>query len=66
MTSIEWFIKELKREDVDFIAPYSLTKKAKEMHKAEIIDAFCNGDNSDCTNEQNSKEFAEQYYKETF
>ena len=39
------------------------TNKAKEMEKEQIIDAFWNGDNTDCTSEQNSKEFAEQYKK---
>ena len=34
-----------------------LFKKEKE----QIIDAFWNGDNSDCTSEQNAKEFAEEY-----
>ena len=42
------------------------TNKAKEMEKEQIIDAFWNGDNTDCTSEQNSKEFAEQYYNETY
>jgi hypothetical protein len=37
-----------------------------ETEKQQLIDAFWNGDNSDCTSEQNSKEFAEQYYNETF
>ena len=36
------------------------------MEKEQIIDAFWNGDNTDCLQEQNSKEFAEQYYTETY
>lgn len=39
-----------------------LFKKEKE----QIIDAFWNGDNSDCTSEQNAKEFAEEYYNQTY
>ena len=70
MTSIEWLesrIKGLIPEDIGSQLMFkSNIAKAKEMHKEEIIDAFWNGDNSDCTNEQNSKEFAEQYYNETF
>jgi hypothetical protein len=40
--------------------------KAKEMEKQQIIEAFWNGDNIDCISEQNIKEFAEQYYNETY
>ena len=43
-----------------------LLTQAKAMEKEQMIDAFWNGDNSDCTSEQNSFEFAEQYYKETY
>jgi hypothetical protein len=39
---------------------------AKEKEKQQIIDAFWNGDNTDCISEQNIKEFAEQYYNETY
>lgn len=45
---------------------HNLFEQAKEMEKEQIIDAFWNGDNSDCTSEQNAKEFAEQYYNETY
>jgi hypothetical protein len=67
MTSIEW-LKNWMTKNQYFIGNDLLVafEQAKEMHKAEIIDAFWSGDNSDCTNEQNSKEFAEQYYQETF
>jgi hypothetical protein len=37
-----------------------------DKEKEQIIDAFWNGDNSDCTSEQNAKEFAEQYYNQTY
>jgi hypothetical protein len=40
--------------------------KAKEMEKEQIKNAFWNGDNTDCTSEQNIEEFAEQYYNETY
>lgn len=49
--------------------PIDYLKKAKELLKLEkeqIIDAFWHGDNSDCTSEQNSKQFAEEYYNETY
>jgi hypothetical protein len=41
-------------------------EQAKAMHKDEIEKAFCNGDDTDCTSEQYIKEFAEQYYNETY
>ena len=37
-----------------------------ELEKEQIIDAFWNGDNTDCLSEQNAKEFAEKYYNETY
>jgi hypothetical protein len=61
MTSIEWLIEQCPR--INTIASLELIEQAKLLHKQEIIDASWNGDNTDCTNEQNSKEFAEQ---ETF
>jgi hypothetical protein len=66
MTSIEWLFKQLWEEPKDKFTWYVILTKAKEMEKEQIIDAFWNGDNSDCTSEQNTKEFAEQYYNETF
>jgi hypothetical protein len=41
-------------------------QKAIEMEKEQIIDAWIDGDNSDCLSEQDSSDFAEQYYNETF
>jgi hypothetical protein len=37
-----------------------------EREKEQIINAFWYGDNTDCLSEQNSFEFAEKYYNETF
>jgi hypothetical protein len=45
---------------------HDLSLQAKEMEKEQIITAFWNGDNTDCTSEQNVKDFAEQYYNETY
>jgi hypothetical protein len=66
MTAVEWLFEKLPT--IDKYDPYysKIIEQAKEMEKQQIIDAFWNGDNSDCTSEQNSKEFAEQYYNETF
>jgi hypothetical protein len=41
-------------------------EQAKEMEKEQIKDAWIDGDNSDCLSEQDSSDFAEQYYNETF
>jgi hypothetical protein len=69
MTAVEWFIDKLnlKYSNDDFIITFiNEIEQAKEMEKEQIIDAFWEGDNTDCISEQNSKEFAEKYYKETY
>lgn len=77
-TVVEWLGNEITNRitrrnpnDTIIIQTYGetlieLIEQAKEMEKEQIIDAFWNGDNSDCISEQNSKEFAEQYYKKTY
>jgi len=65
-SSVEWLIEKcacayLRPELWEIIK-----QQAKEMHKEEIEDAFWNGDNTDCTSEQNIKDFAKQYYNETY
>jgi len=78
-TAVEWIAEQIKdydfspasnTEDYVIVIPIwilnSKVQEAKAMEKEQIIDAFWNGDNSDCTSEQNSFEFAEQYYKETY
>ena len=37
-----------------------------KKEKGQIKDAWIDGDNSDCLSEQDSSDFAEQYYNETF
>jgi hypothetical protein len=37
-----------------------------EKEKEQIINAWIDGDNSDCLTEQDSSDFAKQYYNETF
>ena len=69
MNSIEWLIEELtpsialQQKYID-----ELKEKAKEMHKAEIEDAFQDGKwdwSEHITNGTESKDL-EQYYNETF
>ena len=44
----------------------AVIEQAKEIERQQIINAFWNGDNTDCTSEQNVKDFAEQYYEQTY
>jgi len=62
MTSIEWLWEEIDNlipyQDINSAQQFNgLLEKAKEMHKQEIIEAYCNG---------NDLIGAEQYYQETF
>jgi hypothetical protein len=64
-TAVQWLVEKLMKGD--FVNnPDELIERAKAMFQEQIMDAFWNGDNSDCLLEQNTKEFAEQYYKETY
>lgn len=69
-TAVEWLEDEInKRGPKENNPPQwlkELYEQAKSMEKEQIKNAFWNGDNSDCTSEQNSFEFAEKYYKETY
>jgi hypothetical protein len=60
MTSIEWLINAMENPNKN-INWQDTKQQAKEMHKQEIIDAYDKGEFND-----GIKEFAEQYYKETF
>ena len=57
MTSLEFLFNELWETPKDKLTWHSILNKAKEMHKKEIIKAYCNG---------NDLIGAEQYYQETF
>lgn len=69
-TAVERLLENLKQvlpiNQMNDIVIQDLFKQAKEIEKQQIIDAFWNGDNTDCLSEQNAKEFAEQYYNETY
>ena len=64
-TAVEWIGDNIHFE-MTFVDVFGLIRQAKEMEKQQIMEAFWNGDNTDCTSEQDSKEFAEKYYKETY
>lgn len=63
-TAVEWIEAYLKTYTSFNL--YKIIEKAKEIEKEQIIDAWVYGDNSDCLSEQDSSDFAEQYYNETF
>jgi hypothetical protein len=44
----------------------SILKDLLEKEKEQIMGAWVDGDNSDCLSEQDSSDFAEQYYNKTF
>jgi hypothetical protein len=56
MTSIQFLFNELWESPKDKLTWHTILNKAKEMHKQEIIEAYCNG---------NDLIGAEQYYQET-
>lgn len=70
MTAVEWLIEQIKSDQYQKALSLSewikVFEQAKAIEKEQIIDAFWNGDNTDCISEQNAKEFAEKYYNETF
>ena len=57
MTSVEYLFTKLWSTDKDKFMWHSILDKLIEMHKQEIIEAYCNG---------NDLIGAEQYYQETF
>jgi len=67
-TAVEWLLQQIENKNgTEFSSYYNeFIEQAKEMEKQQIIDAFWHGDNSDCTSEQNSKEFAEQYFNQIY
>jgi hypothetical protein len=66
MTAVEWLFDNLDlsggSEAIDTL------KKAKEMERQQIIDAFDEGENNsiDYFNPENRIKESEQYYNETF
>jgi len=66
MTSIEWLFNELWETPKDKLTWHIIFKKAKEMHKQEIIDAVGVGSQFDRDYLYGYHDKAEQYYQETF
>ena len=75
MTAVGYIIHELQCKFPKYMGDMyesnqllleDIVLKATELEKQQIIDAFWNGDNTDCTSEQDSKEFAKKYFKQTY
>jgi len=65
-TSVEWYFTELWTAPKDKFIWHSILIKAKEMEKQQIIDARIDGDENYTLVGNKRKEYAEQYYNETY
>ena len=62
-TAVEWLEEEMSKTYIFNQDDFDMFKKAKEMEKQQIIDAYQQGFNNDYSTNPLSKE---QYYNETF
>lgn len=66
-SSIEWLFFELSYTPKDKFEWHTILRKAKAMHKEEIIDSYCYGYLDMTYNDTIfPRETSEQYYKEKF
>jgi hypothetical protein len=65
-TAVEWYFTELWSAPKDKFIWHSILIKAKEMEKEQIIDARIDGDENYTLVGNKRKEYAEQYYNETY
>jgi hypothetical protein len=66
-TALQWFIEQIENHNGVTRAGFQkCIDEALQMEKEQILNAFWNGDNSDCNDEQYSKQIAEYYYNETY
>jgi hypothetical protein len=67
-TAVEWLENELDflSNYIDEMARFNLFKQAKEMEKAQIIDARVDGDTWSTAIKEMRTAYAELYYNETF
>jgi hypothetical protein len=66
MTAVEWLIEQFSTFEFMYCDRSRIIKIAKETERQQIITAFINGDNSDCTKEEDALLYALTYYNETF
>jgi len=62
--AVQWKDHTSQAEALMMAAKEVMTFQEKE--KEVIKDAWINGDQSDCLSDQDSSDFAEQYYNETY
>lgn len=63
-SSIEWLVKQLKSQYGIDIERLSVTDKAKQMHKEEIIETY--NYSADAGYNNDMIQGSEEYYNETF
>jgi hypothetical protein len=62
-TAVEWLVQQLWNEGYfPYGVPEDIVKKAKEMEKQQIVEAFIGYD----SDTEDNLEVGEQYYNETF
>jgi hypothetical protein len=65
-TAVEWYFTKLWSAPKDKFIWHSILIKAKEMEKEQIIEARIDGDENYTLVGNKRKEYAEQYYNETY
>lgn len=65
-TAVEWLLEQFYNDDIPFSS--TLFKKAKELEKEQIEDAFCDGVDDEYEHYINGsiRKNSEQYYDETY
>jgi hypothetical protein len=69
-TAVEWLIKKLTNRQKGIFDGFphlsldEIYSQAKAMEKAQIVDAWCDGNDSEP--KEITGDYAEQYYKETY
>ena len=64
-TAVKWLFHKLWDEPKDKFTWYSILKQAEEMEQEQIENAYQAGD-GDAYNLEETKMWAEEYYKETY
>jgi len=62
-TAVDWLIEQCPR--IETIVAYNILEQAKAMEKEQIEEAYQAGD-GDAYNLEETKTWAEQYYKERY
>jgi hypothetical protein len=65
-TATDWMFDQLWETPKDKLAWFKILMEAKEMEKEQIINARIDGDENYTLVGNKRKEYAEQYYKETY